>query len=78
MSSVNAVKTKMMHKDIIKICSLQKGEVWAPGARQSQNDVTETSNFILIPLAMVPLSQHKHQHYPRVKCMCPFYCYKFS
>ena len=61
MSSINAVKTKMMRKDIIKICSLQKGDVWVPGARQSQNDVAKTSNFILIPLAMITLSQHKHQ-----------------
>ena len=59
MSSINAVKTKMMHKDIIKICSLQKGELRVPGARQSQNDVAKTSNFILIPLAMITLSQHK-------------------
>ena len=61
MSSINAVKTKMMRKDIIKICSLQKGDVWVPGARQSQNDVAKTSNFILILLAMITLSQHKHQ-----------------
>ena len=61
MSSINAVKTKMMHKDIIKICSLQTGDVWVPGARQSQNDVAKTSNFILIPFAMIKLSQHKHQ-----------------
>ena len=47
MSSINAVKTKMMRKDIIKICSLQKGDVWVPGARQSQNDVAKTSNCIL-------------------------------
>ena len=53
MSSINAVKTKMMHKDIIKICSLQKGEVWVPGARQRQNDVAKTSNFILIQLANI-------------------------
>ena len=59
MSSINAVKTKMMHKDIIKICSLQKDEVRVPGARQSQNDVAKTSNFISIPLAMITLSQHK-------------------
>ena len=56
MSSINAVKTKMMHKDIIKLWSLQKGEVWVPGARQCQNDVAKTSNFILIPLAMFTLS----------------------
>ena len=61
MSSINAVKTKMVRKDIIKICSLQKGDVLVPGARQSQNDVAKTSNFILIPLAMITLSQHKHQ-----------------
>ena len=61
MSSINAVKTKMMRKDIIKIFSLQKGDVWVPGARQSQNDVAKTSNFILIPLAMITLSQYKHQ-----------------
>ena len=61
MSSINAVKTKMMRKDKIKICSLQKGDVWVPGVRQSQNDVAKTSNFILIPLAMITLSQHKHQ-----------------
>ena len=58
MSSINAVKTKMMHKDIIKICSLQKGEVWIPGARQRQDDIAKTSNFILIQLAMITLSQH--------------------
>ena len=46
MSSINAVKIKMMHKDIIEICSLQSCEVWVPGARQSQNDVAKTSNFI--------------------------------
>ena len=56
MSSINVVKTKMMHKDVIKICSLQKGEVWVPGARQCQNDVAKTSNFILIPLPMFTLS----------------------
>ena len=66
MSSINAVKTKMMHKDIIKICSLQKGEVWVPGARQRQNDVAKTSNFILIQLAIITLSQHKHQQYLRI------------
>ena len=66
MSSKNAVKTKMIHKDIIKICSLQKGEVWVPGARQRQNDVAKTSNFILIQLAMITLSQHKHQPYLRI------------
>ena len=55
MSSINAVKTKMIHKDIIKVCSLQKGEVWVPGARQRQNDVAKTSNFILIQLAMITL-----------------------
>ena len=60
MSSINAVKTKMMHKDIIKICSLQKGEVWVPGARQRQNDVAKTSNFILIHLAMITPSQHNN------------------
>ena len=66
MSSINVVKTKIMHKDIIIICSLQKGEVWIPGARQCQNDVAKTSNFILIPLAMITLSQHKHQQYQRI------------
>ena len=45
MSSINAVKTKMIHKDTIKICSLQKGEVWVPGARHRQNDVAKTSQF---------------------------------
>ena len=66
MSSINAVKTKMMHKDLIKICSLQKGEVWVPGARQRQNDVAKTPNFILIHLALITLSQHKHQQYLRI------------
>ena len=66
MSSINAVKTKMIHKHIIKICSLQIGEVWVPGARQRQNDVAKTSNFILIQLAMITLSQHKHQQYIRI------------
>ena len=56
MSSISAVKTKMIHKDLIKICSLQKGGVWVPGARQCQNDVTKMSNFILVPLAMFTLS----------------------
>ena len=66
MSSINAMKTKMIHKEIIKICSLQKGEVWVPGARQRQNDVAKMSNFILIQLAILTLSQHKHQQYLRI------------
>ena len=44
-----------MHKVIIKICSLQKGELWVPGAHQSQNDVSKTSHFIVIPLARITL-----------------------
>ena len=78
MSSINAVNTKMMHLDIIKICSLQKGAVWVPGARQRQNEVAKTSNIILIQLAMITLSQHKHQQYLRISCVWPFFCNKFS
>ena len=61
MSSINAVKTKIMHQDIIEICSLQKGAVWVHGAHQSQNDVAKTSKIILIQLAIITLSQHNHQ-----------------
>ena len=69
MSSIKAVKIKVMHWDIIKICSSQKGEVWVPGARQRQNDVAKTSNIILIQLAKITLSQHKHQQYLRISCV---------
>ena len=68
MSSIKAVKTKVMHRDIMKICSLQ-GEVWVHGARQRQNDVAKTSNIIFIQLAMITLSQHKHQQYLRISCV---------